>query len=81
MFSSTGSTFHAEKKTHTTIQTTPKGRQISNDSQQNDIFFEIDENLAKAAKLPLRLLLPDKQLVLMCDASEQTACYIHPTGD
>ena len=44
--------------------------------QHKDIIFEINENLAKAAKLSLRLPLPDKQLVIMCDASEHAAGYV-----
>ena len=43
--------------------------------QHKDLIFEINENLAKAAKLSLRLPLPDKQLVIMCDASEHAAGY------
>ena len=39
-------------------------------------FFEIYENLAKAAKLSLRLPLPEKQLIIMCDASEHAAGYV-----
>ena len=38
-----------------------------------DAIFNINKNLANAAKTSLRLQLPDKQLVLMCDASEHTA--------
>ena len=38
-----------------------------------DAMFDIDENLANAA---LRLPLPDKQLVIMCDASEHAVGYV-----
>ena len=41
-----------------------------------DCIFDINENLAKAAKLSLRLPLSDKQLVIMCDASEHAAGYV-----
>ena len=44
--------------------------------QHKDIIFEINETLAKAAKLSLRLPLPDKQLVIICDASEHAAGYV-----
>ena len=41
-----------------------------------DAIFDINENLANAAKMSLRLSLPDKQLVIMCDASEHAAGYV-----
>ena len=41
-----------------------------------DVIFDINENLANAAKMSLRLPLPDKQLVIMCDASEHAAGYV-----
>ena len=41
-----------------------------------DAVFDINENLAQAAKLSLRLPLPDKQLVIVCDASEHAAGYV-----
>ena len=41
-----------------------------------DTIFEINEHLARAAKLLLRLPLPDKQLVIMCDAREHAAGYV-----
>ena len=41
-----------------------------------DCIFDINENLAKAAKPSFRLALPDKQLVIMCDASEHAAGYV-----
>ena len=41
--------------------------------QHKDLIFKINENLAKAAKLSLPLPLPEKQLVIMCDASEHAA--------
>ena len=44
--------------------------------QHKDIHFDINENLAKDAKLLLRLPLPDKQLVIMCDASAHAAGYV-----
>ena len=40
---------------------------------QKDAIIDINENLAKTAKLSLRLLLPDQQLVIMCDASQHRA--------
>ena len=42
---------------------------------KNEIF-DINESLTGAAKLSLRLPLPDKQLVIICDASEQAAGYV-----
>ena len=41
-----------------------------------DAIFDINQYLARAAKLSLRLPLPDKQLVIMCDASEHAAGYV-----
>ena len=41
-----------------------------------DAIFDINQNLARAAKLSLRLPLPDKQLVIMCDAIEHAAGYL-----
>ena len=41
-----------------------------------DAIFDINENLANAAKMSLRLPLPDKQLVIMCDASEHATGYV-----
>ena len=41
-----------------------------------DAISDINQNLARAAKLSLRLPLPDKQLVIMCDASEHAAGYV-----
>ena len=41
-----------------------------------DAIFDINENLANAAKMSLRLPLPDKQLVIMCNASEHAAGYV-----
>ena len=38
-----------------------------------DATFDINQNLARAAKLSLKLPLPEKQLVIMCDASEHAA--------
>ena len=45
-----------------------------------DSVFDINQNLAKAAKLSLHLIL-DKQLVIMCDASEHAAGYVLLTED
>ena len=44
--------------------------------QQEDAIFETNESLLKATKVSLRLPLPDKQLVIMCDASEHAAGYV-----
>ena len=41
-----------------------------------DAIFDNNENLANAAKMSLRLPLPDKQLVIMCDATEHAAGYV-----
>ena len=41
-----------------------------------DAIFDINENSANAAKMSLRLPLPDKQLVIMCYASEHAAGYV-----
>ena len=41
-----------------------------------DAIFDIKEILANNAKMSLRLPLPDKQLVIMCDASEHAAGYV-----
>ena len=41
-----------------------------------DAIFDINDNLANAAKMSLRLPLPDKQLVIMCDTSEHAAGYV-----
>ena len=41
-----------------------------------DAIFDINENLARAAKLSLRVPLPDKQLVMMCDESENAAGHL-----
>ena len=46
-------------------------------SQQHKVaIFEINESLLKATKVSLKLPLPDKQLVIMCDASEHAAGYV-----
>ena len=66
---------------------TPFSKQLQKDvkfqmtHQHKDTIFEINENLAKAAKLSLRLPLPDKHLVIMCDASEHAAGYVLLTED
>ena len=39
-------------------------------------IFDINESLLKATKLSLKLPLPDKHLVIMCDASEHAAGYV-----
>ena len=44
--------------------------------QPKNTIFQINENLAKAAKLSPRLPLPDKQLVIICDAGEQAAEFV-----
>ena len=44
--------------------------------QHKDAIFEINENLLKATKVSLNLPLPDKQLVIMCDASEHAVGYV-----
>ena len=44
--------------------------------QHKDAIFEINESLSKATKVSLKLPLPDKQLVIMCDASEHAAGYV-----
>ena len=41
-----------------------------------DAIFDINENLANAAKMSLRLPLPEKQLVIMCQASEHAAEFV-----
>ena len=41
-----------------------------------DAIFEINEHLAKAAKLYSRLLLPDQQPVTLCDANERAAGFV-----
>ena len=46
------------------------------EQQHNDAIFEINESLLKATKLSLRLPLPDKQLVIVCDANEHAASYV-----
>ena len=49
--------------------------------QHKDAIFEINESLLKATKVSLKLPLPDKQLVIMCDASEHAANYVFLIGD
>ena len=44
--------------------------------QHKDAIFEINESLLKATKVSPKLPLPDKQLVIMCDASEHAAGYV-----
>ena len=44
--------------------------------QHKDAIFEINESLLKATKVSLKLPLLDKQLVIMCDASEHAAGYV-----
>ena len=46
------------------------------EQQHKDAIFEINESLLKANKVSLKLLLPDKQLVIMGDASEHTVGYV-----
>ena len=38
-----------------------------------DFFFKTNENLAKTANMTLRLLLPEKQLIVKCHAGEHAA--------
>ena len=44
--------------------------------RHKDVIFDINESLLKATKLSLKLPLQDKQLVIMCDASEHAAGYV-----
>ena len=44
-------------------------------------MFEVNENLEKAAKLSLSLPLPEKQLVILSDASEHAAGHVFMTED
>ena len=44
--------------------------------QHKDAIFEITESLLKATKVSLKLPLPDKQLVILCDASEHAAGFV-----
>ena len=46
------------------------------EQSHKDTIFEINEALLKATKLSLKLPLPEKQLVIMCDASEHAAGYV-----
>ena len=46
------------------------------EQRHKDVMFDINESLLKATKLSLKLSLPDKQLVIMCDASEHAAGYV-----
>ena len=46
------------------------------EQRHKDVIFEINEGLLKATKRALKLPLPDKQLVIMCDASEHAAGYV-----
>ena len=46
------------------------------EQRHEDVIFDINEILLKATKLSLKLALPDKQLVIMCDASEHAAGYV-----
>ena len=43
------------------------------EQRHKDVIFDINESLLKATKLSLKLSLPDKQLVIMCEASEHAA--------
>ena len=58
------------------IQAATKNVKFQLTQQHKDLIFEINENLAGAAKLSLRLPLPDKRFVIMCDASEHAAGYV-----
>ena len=44
--------------------------------QHKDAIFEINESFLKATKVSLKLPLPDKQLVILCDASEHAAGFV-----
>ena len=46
------------------------------EQRHKDVIFEINESLLKATDLSLKLPLPDKQFVFMCDASEHAAGYV-----
>ena len=46
------------------------------EQRHKDVISEINESLLKATKLSLKFPLPDKQLVIMCDASEHAAGYV-----
>ena len=46
------------------------------EQRHKEVIFDITESLLKATKLSLKLPLPDKQLVIMCDASEHAAGYV-----
>ena len=64
------------RKTCTTLQILQKDVKFELTQVHKDAMFDINENLANAAKMSLRLPLPDKQLVIMCDASEDAAGYV-----
>ena len=44
--------------------------------EHKDAIYDINKNLVRAAKLSLMLPLPEKQLVIMCDAGEHAAGYL-----
>ena len=44
--------------------------------KHKDAIFEINECLLRATKMSLKLPLPDKELVVMCNASEHAASYV-----
>ena len=44
--------------------------------QHENAMFEINESLLKATEVSLKIPLLDKQLVIMCDASEHAAGYV-----
>ena len=46
------------------------------EQRHKDVIFEINESLLNATKLSLKLPLPEKQLVIMYDASEHAAGYV-----
>ena len=46
------------------------------EQRHKDVIFDINESLLKASELSLKLPLPDKQLVIVCDASEHAAGYV-----
>ena len=46
------------------------------EQRHKDVIYDINESLLKAAMLSLKLALPEKHSVLMCDASEHAAGYV-----
>ena len=46
------------------------------EQRHKDVIFDLNESLLKDTKLSLKLPLPDKQLVILCDANEHAAVYV-----